>query len=611
MTTLPVLQSYPPRTTLFVALVALVILSLFLVGCNDNNADHTQPTITAKLSTDANAAGWHNENITVSFQCQDNESGIASCTEPVLLDKEGANQVITGTAIDRAGNIASVSVTLNLDKTSPILSDYQPSDGDTLPTPEINLTGKVDDTLSGMGTVTCDANGTVETAVINNDGVSGNDIFACNLPLNPGSNVITLAGTDKGDNTSTSYLTVYHQPAPNITIDSPDDGALLASPSVTVSGSIDDTSATVMVNDVMAVITNGTFSALVPLENGVNPINAVATNAAGSGTASINVLALVGLSPTVTITAPNSGFVLGENAALAPYPLVVEGWLRDNRTLINNPPTVTILFNNISVPVTLTKQTTHWCTWSNRCWIFNAEKDVTPPGKHVSLAIIAKTGDLITRRERSGIVDFCIPNPGNAGTVSSPDAEVCKSCLYQRPGYNYKQSRRCIVNADGCSAPLGPIKDNPTGGTLGLRSTAFGIDEDPNTPEGQFTVFGQPRPITLPCNRHDECYHQWCPREPSLTEAYLEKQACNDRFYQDMKSVCQKAYPETTCPASRIGLLNCPQWRAEKSSCYAWSRIYADAVIADTQRYLLPGTYENTWPYEGYMTPCEGCSEIK
>jgi hypothetical protein len=55
----------------------------------------------------------------VSFSCSDNLSGIASCPPPISVTTEGAGQVITGTAVDKAGNSAAVSVTLNIDKTPP------------------------------------------------------------------------------------------------------------------------------------------------------------------------------------------------------------------------------------------------------------------------------------------------------------------------------------------------------------------------------------------------------------------------------------------------------------------------------------------------------------
>lgn len=84
--------------------------------------DTVPPIITASLSSPANAAGWHNADVTVSFTCLDMESGIASCPAPVTVSTEGTAQVVSGTAIDNAGNSASTSVIINLDKTPPLLT---------------------------------------------------------------------------------------------------------------------------------------------------------------------------------------------------------------------------------------------------------------------------------------------------------------------------------------------------------------------------------------------------------------------------------------------------------------------------------------------------------
>ena len=81
--------------------------------------DKTPPIITATVNPSPNANGWHNTNVTVSFICEDTLSGIALCPLPVMATTEGEGQVITGTAVDKAGNAATTSVTLSIDKTPP------------------------------------------------------------------------------------------------------------------------------------------------------------------------------------------------------------------------------------------------------------------------------------------------------------------------------------------------------------------------------------------------------------------------------------------------------------------------------------------------------------
>ena len=86
------------------------------------NIDKTPPAITGAASPPPNPAGWNNSNVTVSFTCSDALSGIASCTPPVMVTTEGVGQIVTGTAVDKAGNTATAGVTINLDKTPPTIT---------------------------------------------------------------------------------------------------------------------------------------------------------------------------------------------------------------------------------------------------------------------------------------------------------------------------------------------------------------------------------------------------------------------------------------------------------------------------------------------------------
>ncbi|WP_170833101.1 PxKF domain-containing protein [Microbulbifer marinus] len=82
--------------------------------------DKVPPTVNAMASPSANAAGWNNTDVLVSFACADALSGIQSCAEPILLATEGSGQSATGAATDRADNSASTTLTqIAIDKTPP------------------------------------------------------------------------------------------------------------------------------------------------------------------------------------------------------------------------------------------------------------------------------------------------------------------------------------------------------------------------------------------------------------------------------------------------------------------------------------------------------------
>jgi len=98
------------------------------------NIDKTAPTITASISPAAPAStGWYNLATgvpTVSFSCSDDGSGLAgSCPAPVTLS-EGADQSVSRTVYDAAGNSATAGIShINVDLTAPIVTITVPANG--------------------------------------------------------------------------------------------------------------------------------------------------------------------------------------------------------------------------------------------------------------------------------------------------------------------------------------------------------------------------------------------------------------------------------------------------------------------------------------------------
>ncbi len=85
-------------------------------------SDATAPTITSSIAPPPNSAGWNSTNVTVTFTCTDTGSGIASCTPPQSVTSEGAGRRVSGTAVDNAGNKATTTATVSIDKTPPSIT---------------------------------------------------------------------------------------------------------------------------------------------------------------------------------------------------------------------------------------------------------------------------------------------------------------------------------------------------------------------------------------------------------------------------------------------------------------------------------------------------------
>ncbi len=111
--------------------------------------DTTPPAITGNATTQPNANSWYNNDVTVHFEAQDNESGIDFVTPDVILSTEGANQSVTGTATDKAGNSASFTVSgINIDKTAPQISISSPKEKEYLNSNFLEVNYAVSDSFS-------------------------------------------------------------------------------------------------------------------------------------------------------------------------------------------------------------------------------------------------------------------------------------------------------------------------------------------------------------------------------------------------------------------------------------------------------------------------------
>ena len=158
------------------------------------NIDKTAPTLTGAPTTDPNANGWYNHDVVVHFDANDGLSGIDSVTSDATLSDEGANQSVTGTATDKAGNTATATVSgINIDKTAPTITVTGIVSGGkygmcSLPTPGFDAS----DALSGL---------------------DGTPSFTWNKPsstLGIGTYTYQVTATDKAGNTTTTPLFTYY-----------------------------------------------------------------------------------------------------------------------------------------------------------------------------------------------------------------------------------------------------------------------------------------------------------------------------------------------------------------------------------------------------------------
>ena len=160
--------------------------------------DKTPPVITGAATTPPNAYGWYNTDVVVHFSAFDAVSGIDTVTPDQVLSAEGADQSVTGTATDMAGNSASTTVTgINIDKTSPTISITSPEARDYENTETFHVVWTATDSLSGVAT---------EDGWLDGDAVTNGQLIEL-LLLAPGWHVVTVEAMDRADNAATASVT--------------------------------------------------------------------------------------------------------------------------------------------------------------------------------------------------------------------------------------------------------------------------------------------------------------------------------------------------------------------------------------------------------------------
>jgi sugar lactone lactonase YvrE len=189
------------------------------VSATNINIDEAPPIVSGSATPPANANGWRNSPVTVTFTATDSLSGVAvnACGAPVVLTTNGAGQSVTGSCSDKAGNVATASVPgISIDTIAPTIM--------ATATPAANVAGW--------------NNSPVTVAFSGTDNLSGSGIAGCTPSIvvsNPGSGILASGTcTDRAGNSSApgTYLVNLDEAPPTVTIATPANGASYALGSV-------------------------------------------------------------------------------------------------------------------------------------------------------------------------------------------------------------------------------------------------------------------------------------------------------------------------------------------------------------------------------------------
>ncbi|HOJ78348.1 MAG TPA: cellulose binding domain-containing protein, partial [Bacillota bacterium] len=173
--------------------------------------DQTAPVISAQLNPAANEFGWNNSNVRITFEALDMLSGVKDVTPEITLITEGAKQTVTGTATDNAGNTSTKTVTLNIDKTLPLVTIIQPADGTIVSDRKLEIVAELTDNLSGINpnSIQLILDGKTITGTYNPD--TNRLTYTPVAEYSAGSHTITVTANDRAGNqglTAKSTFTV-------------------------------------------------------------------------------------------------------------------------------------------------------------------------------------------------------------------------------------------------------------------------------------------------------------------------------------------------------------------------------------------------------------------
>ncbi len=317
--------------------------------------------------------------------------------------------------------LPAVPTNLDATVTRSIVTDVTP--------PDIEILTPVDHSYTNVGTITVlgrvtDVHTPATVAVSLNGGtavvvpVQADTSFTLPEVLNVGVNTIDVTATDGAGNPGKAHTTTvtYDNTGPVLTVVSPTDNSSVNTPTVTVSGYIDDVTTTVQVNGTpVPVIANpnppqnqaGKWSTTVPLNAGTNLITVTATDLAGNPTVTVpRHVTLDTGAPTLAVTSPAAD-ISTKNASIT-----VSGTAGDA-----DGEAVTVTATVDGAPVTVTGTT----SWSF-AFPMSTEK------RYVVVVTVTDVSGNTTSVTRNVIYDVTGPyltlNPQTTGSLSTITGDV-------------------------------------------------------------------------------------------------------------------------------------------------------------------------------------------
>ena len=150
-----------------------------------------QPHVSPVASPPANAHGWNNSLVQVEYLC----AQAVSCSDTVRIDEEGRAHVLEGRAIGKAGDTATGTVIINIDRTPPAVVIEPAGRTATTSAASIAVVAKAADVLAGLNAATC--NGRPAP-------IEPNGLVRCTVPLAVGANDVVVEVSDRADNSGSS-----------------------------------------------------------------------------------------------------------------------------------------------------------------------------------------------------------------------------------------------------------------------------------------------------------------------------------------------------------------------------------------------------------------------